>query len=124
MKKILGVLFINPVYAATSPTPVPATWQNCMVNETPTIKCLEVVFGNVLEAVVALAGIALFIMLVVGSFRFLTSGGDPKQTETARKTMTSAILGLVLIIGSYLILRLIANFTGIDSLLEFTIPTF
>lgn len=122
MKKLLNLFLVKPVFAADPPPTV--TWQNCMVNDTPTIKCFEVVFGNVLEAVVTLAGIALFIMLVVGSFRFLTSGGDPKRTETAQKTITSAILGLVLIIGSYLILRLIASFTGIDSLLEFTIPTF
>ena len=122
MKKLLNLFLVKPVFAADPPPTV--TWQNCMVNDTPTIKCFEVVFGNVLEAVVTLAGIALFIMLVVGSFRFLTSGGDPKRTETAQKTKTSAILGLVLIIGSYLILRLIASFTGIDSLLEFTIPTF
>lgn len=87
----------------------------------PTIKCFEAVFANILSVVVSLAGIALFVMLTIGSFRYLTSGGDPKATEAARKTMTSAVLGIALIIGSYLILRLISNFTGIN-LLKFEIP--
>ncbi|MBI2029002.1 hypothetical protein HYT02_01155 [Candidatus Gottesmanbacteria bacterium] len=100
------------------------TWENCVKDGAPTIQCAEVVFANILQAVVTIAGIALLIMLVIGSIRFLTSGGDPKQTELARKTMTSAILGLVLIVGSYLILKLISDFTGIPELLKFEIPTF
>ncbi len=89
----------------------------------PNIYCLEAVFGNILSVVVTLAGIALFIMLTVGAVRFLVSGGEPKAVETARKTMTSALIGIVLIISSFLILKLLANFTGID-LLKFDIPDF
>ncbi len=89
----------------------------------PTLKCLEAVFANILSVVVTLAGIALFVMLTIGALRYLTSGGDPKATEAARKTMTSAVLGMALIIGSYLILRLISSFTGIE-LLRFEIPYF
>lgn len=89
----------------------------------PSLKCLEAVFANVLSAVVTLAGIALFVMLTIGALRFLTAGGDPKAAEAAQKTMTSAVLGLALIIGSYLILRLISAFTGIE-LFTFEIPFF
>ncbi len=89
----------------------------------PTLKCLEAVFANILSVVVSLAGIALFVMLTIGALRYLTSGGEPKAAEAAQKTMTSAILGLALIIGSYLILKLVSTFTGID-LLKFEIPTF
>ncbi len=108
----------------------PKPWQELVVEcnltatkGVPTIKCLEAVFANILSASIALAGLALFVMLVIGSFKYLTSGGDPKQTETAQKTITYAVLGIVLIISSYVILRLIGNFTGLD-LLKFEIPTF
>ncbi len=87
----------------------------------PTIQCLEAVFANIISVVMTLAGLAFFVMLVIGSIRFLTSSGDPKATEAARKTMTSALLGLVLLAGSYLILRILSNFTGYD-LLKFDIP--
>lgn len=89
----------------------------------PTIKCLEAVFGNIVSVVVTLTGIVLFIMLIVASFKYMTAGGDAKAAETSRKAMTSAILGLCLIIGAYLILRLLSNFTGLD-LLKFEIPVF
>lgn len=77
---------------------------------------LEGIFGNVVAAVLGLAGIALFIMLLVGGFKYITSGGDPKAAEEAKKTLTYAVGGLVLVASAYLILRFVAEFTGADIL--------
>jgi hypothetical protein len=60
------------------------------------------------------AGIILFILLIVGGFKYITSGGDPKAIDSAKGTITSAITGLVIILVSYLILVLISNITGVD----------
>ncbi len=79
-----------------------------------TIKDLEFLFGNVVSAALGLAGIVLFILLLVGGFKYITSGGDPKATESAQKTITYAILGLILILVSFLILVLIKTITGVD----------
>ena len=75
---------------------------------------LEGVFGNVVEAVLALGGIVLFIMLLSGGFRYITAGGDPKGIEEAKKTLTYAIGGMVLLAMAFLILRFIQEFTGVD----------
>jgi len=45
---------------------------------------------------------------------FLTSGGDQKRVESAKKTMTFAILGIVLIFLSFAIINLIAYVTGVS----------
>lgn len=82
---------------------------------------LEAIFSNVLEAAIALAGVALFVMLIVGGFKYITSGGDSKAAAGAQQTITWAILGLVFLAAAYLILRLIANFTGVQSILNFQI---
>jgi hypothetical protein len=79
-----------------------------------TISNLTCVFGRVVEYALGLAGIVLFILLIVGGFRFITSGGDPKAVEGARKTLTSAMAGLFIILISYLILVLITKITGVD----------
>ena len=79
-----------------------------------TFGALEGVFENVTRAVLGLAAITLFILLVWGGFKYITSGGDPKAAEDARKTLTYAIGGMVLIALAILILRLIEAFTGID----------
>jgi hypothetical protein len=67
------------------------------------------------------AGIALFVMLLIGGFRYITSGGDPKAAETAKKTLTYAISGMVLIACSYLILRLLSDFTGVVNITNFSV---
>ncbi|MBI2611601.1 hypothetical protein HYW54_02525 [Candidatus Gottesmanbacteria bacterium] len=85
------------------------------------LKCLEAVFANILTSVTLLAGMALFVMLLWGGFRYLTSGGDPKAAEAARGTMTYALMGMVLIGVAFLIFKLIESFTGV-SILTFTIP--
>lgn len=78
------------------------------------ISDLECVFGNVIGAALGFAGIVLFILLLSGGFKYITSGGDPKALEGAQKTITYAIGGIVLILLSYLILVLIKTITGVD----------
>lgn len=106
---------------------MPEDWEaiapGCIQDGIPTLKCLEAVFVNILRVAVSLVTLALFLMLLVGGFKFLTSGGDPKATESAKGTMTYAIVGLIVIIASYLILKTIEFFTGV-SLTEFTIPSY
>jgi len=86
-----------------------------------TLKDLEKVFATVVRSVLALAGVVFFIMLIAGGYKYITSGGDPKKTAEAQGTLTWAVGGLVFIALAYLILRLIAAFTGVNSILNFTI---
>jgi len=90
--------------------------------EVATIQGFECIIIQILNLAVRLAGIAVFIMLLIGGFKYLTSGGDPKAAESARKTITYAILGLALILISWFILRFIEEFTGVK-ITEFAIPT-
>ncbi len=82
---------------------------------------LNDIFGNVVSIAIGLGGIVFFIMFIVGGFSYLTAGGNPQAVEGARKTLTYAIAGLVLIALSYLILKLIAQFTGATGILNFQI---
>ena len=54
-------------------------------------------------------GIALIIM-VIGSIRILTSGGDPKNVAAGREMIIAAVAGLLFLIFSVLILRWIGVF--------------
>lgn len=85
-----------------------------MGNDPAQLSDLDFIFENVVSTLLALGGIVLFLMLLSGGFKYLTSGGDPKATEGAKNTLTYAIGGLVLLAGSYLILRIISDFTGAD----------
>lgn len=82
---------------------------------------LEGVFGNVVNVALGFAGIALFVMLIIGGFKYITAGGDPKGIEGAKKTLTYAIGGMVLVVLSFLILKFIGVFTGAENITNFKI---
>ena len=77
-----------------------------------TLSCIPAVLHNVLLWLFGLAGIAAAFLIIYSGIRFLTSGGDPKQVEGARKTMTYAIIGLVIILTSFFIIQAIGIITG------------
>ncbi|HLD91826.1 MAG TPA: hypothetical protein VI795_00355 [Patescibacteria group bacterium] len=76
---------------------------------------LIVVFTSVVLSLMSLGGITLFILIFTSGFKYLTSGGDPKALEAAKKTLTYAIGGFVLFIFSYLILKIIGTITGVET---------
>ena len=79
-----------------------------------TFKWFESLFGNLAGSLLALAGIVLFIFIVMGGIKYITSGGDPKAVDGAKKTISYAIGGVALIAISYLILVLLETITGVD----------
>lgn len=87
-----------------------------------TIQGLQCLIANVLSVALTLIGIAGFIMLVVGSMRWMLSGGNAQNVEKAKNTMTFAVVGLIVGLSSFIILNLVAEFTGVRSILQFTIP--
>lgn len=87
-----------------------------------TIGSLEQLFSNSVRTIVSLSAVALFLMFIVGGFTFLFSGGDQKKLEQAKGTLTNAIIGMVVIVSAYLILRVIGTFTGtLDTITTFQI---
>jgi len=98
-----------------------ASWSDSSGASPAPLVDLEVVFANITRIALGLAAIALFVMFIVGGFKFITAGSDPKAAESAKKTLTSAVLGVVLLALAYLILTLIANFTGLTNLTNFTV---
>ena len=87
-----------------------------------TIQGFQCLVGNLLQVAVSGIGLAGFAMLILGSFRYLLSGGNAKGIDEGKNTMTYAIIGLVVSLSAYFILRLISDFTGVSSILNFTIP--
>lgn len=106
----------------------PVDWSkfgDCVVdaNQPANIQCVEALFSNLVATLVSLAGIALFVMLIIGGFTYLTAGSDPEKAGKARSTMTWAIIGIAMMILSYIILRAIYWFTGVN-VLDFNVLYF
>jgi len=102
----MNLPFFSPVYAQQVQNwDTPGT--SCMVDGVPTLKCFEIVFSNILVLASGLIAVVLFIMLIVGAFSYLTSLGNAEKLKKAKGTLQYAIVGLVIFLASFLILKII-----------------
>lgn len=110
---------LSPVAAQTQ------AWSEgvCVENGVATVQGLQCLIGNLLSVSISGIGLIGFVMFIVGAFRYMLSGGNAKGTEGGKNTITFAVVGLVLALSAFMILNIIAQFTGISSILEFKIPT-
>lgn len=69
-------------------------------------------------AVMALTIMAAVVSIVIGGYIYMTAGGDADRVRTAKVWIGSAILGIILALLAWLILRSIAT-----NLVEFPTPT-
>lgn len=68
--------------------------------------------GSIARWSIGLAGLATLILIIYSGFTIATAEGDPKKIIAAKDTLTSAVLGLILITSAIAIL----NFIGFDIL--------
>jgi len=72
------------------------------------------IISTLLPYIFVIAGLALFIFLIIGGFGLLTSGGNPDKIKSAQGKITSAIIGFVIIFVSYWLVRILEIVFGID----------
>lgn len=121
---ILLSLMGSPVFAQIRNWDDPDPAKSCVVDGVPTLKCLEIIYGNLLFVSSGVILLVLFIMLVYGSFTFLLSMGESAKVQKAQKIITYALIGMAIFAGTYLILFIIdvAFMGGKGDIFRFKIP--
>ena len=84
-----------------------------------TLACLPAVFQNLLQGLLIFAGVVALFMILFSGIRLIMAGSDAKATDSARQTLIYAILGLVLILLSFLIINIIAYVTHTPCITKF-----
>lgn len=88
------------------------SWGNCVVEGVATLRCIPVLFNNIIAGLLTFVGITAAFLFVFAGIKFITSGGDPKKVEGAKKTMTWAVAGLAVVLLSFAIINIVAYTTG------------
>ncbi len=65
----------------------------------------------------SIAGVATVALIIVGGFNILTSGGDSNKMKKGQDTLTSALIGLVIVVTSGLIFSFVAAKLGVEHLI-------
>jgi hypothetical protein len=64
---------------------------------------------EVINIMLIFAGAVAIIFVIIGGYQYLTSGGNEESAEKGKKTLLNAIIGIVLIIMSFVIINVIVN---------------
>jgi hypothetical protein len=99
-----------------------ASWADTTGDKAAKISDFEAIFENILKITAEIAIIVLFLALVGAGLKYLTSGGDPKATESAQHSLTNAILGILFFSVIWLLFSFIGQFLGIQNFGVFQIP--
>ena len=59
-------------------------------------KTVEDLIVDVLNWMIGAAAVICVVMLIVGGYSYMTAGGDEQKVGKATKTLTNAIIGLVI----------------------------
>jgi len=127
MKKLLTIIGITlAVMAATLPTVMaqvtmqpdlrPQYAPEIHMGDNPKtgVKATAADYGNFFLQLIAggllyLAGPTAILIIAISGLRYVTSHGDQNQLEGAKKTLTWAIIGLIVIIFAFAIVRVIIS---------------
>ncbi|MDP3982790.1 MAG: pilin [bacterium] len=97
-----------PTVGAGSPTPNGLLQQGDLNMGT--------IINSLLPLVFWFAGILLFVYLIYGGYKMLTSMGDEGAIEEAKGTITNAILGIAIVFVAYFVAQWMASVFGINDL--------
>lgn len=85
-------------------------------NDVATLACIPGVLQNIINFLVLFAGVVCVFLIIIAGYKIVTSEGDPEKMSSARKTLFYAIGGFLLVILSFVILNIIATYTGVESI--------
>lgn len=84
-----------------------------------TISCIPGIFVGLVTLALVFSGLVAVVLIIFGGIKFITSQGDEKAVDSGKKTITWAIIGLILILMSFAILRYVSQITGISCINRF-----
>lgn len=132
MRRFIAPLLCCALFFAVAMAPTPAhaqltqPWNGVCVDDSnsdvATLQGIQCLVGNMLTIAISGVGFVGFVMMIVGSFRYLLSGGNSKGTESGKNTFTYAVVGLVVALMSFMAIQVISAFTGVQTILQFKIP--
>jgi amino acid transporter len=98
----MPVLAMAQILPATAPGGLPTTVFG-------TSDRVSTILLRIVEIALSLAGLIAILFLIIGGFRYVTAAGNEEAAESAKKTILNAIIGIIVIILSFVILRVIDN---------------
>jgi hypothetical protein len=82
--------------------------------EEPGTTFFQAFFPSLISLLFVVGALAFFFMLLWGAISWIMSGGDKGAVESARSRITSAVVGIFILLAMYAIINIIEVFFGIN----------
>jgi hypothetical protein len=70
---------------------------------------LPLMIGRIINVALGLLGMVILVLIIYGGFLWMTAAGNDDQVTKAKKIMTNAVIGLVIVMASYAIANFVFN---------------
>ncbi len=113
---LIGFLSVNYAYAADNPVDAKsavcqgigaATGSDC--DKTASSAKVDNTITTVIDILSIIVGVVAVIMIIIGGFKFVTSGGDSNAVTSARNTIIYAAVGLVIVAVAQTLVKFIVG---------------
>lgn len=84
---------------------------------------INTIISFILTILVVIGVFLSVVFLIYGGIKWITSGGDKGAIEAARNQIVGAIIGLVVVILTFVILSLVLQLVGVGGVFNLTIPS-
>lgn len=106
-------LSASSVFAQVRDTKIP---DDVLPGVDPTQTSLGELIASALQIIFIAAALAVLIYLVIGAFKWITSGGDKDAIGKARGSIVNALIGLFLLALAFFITVLVGQIVGVNIL--------
>ena len=69
--------------------------------------------NRIVQFLIPLAAVILLLVFIWGGYDFMMSQGNPEKVKSAQAKLTTGIIGLVLLLMAYALVRLISSIFGL-----------
>ncbi len=66
-------------------------------------------FTFIIQGLLAIVGIISLLFIILGGYQYITSRGDEELASSGKKTLTNAIIGLAIVVLSYIVVAVVIN---------------
>jgi hypothetical protein len=68
------------------------------------------IIGTVINVALSLLGVVFVILIILAGYNWMTAQGDQEKITKAKDTIKAAIIGLIIVVGSFAIWRFISDY--------------
>lgn len=67
---------------------------------------------NILNLVLGLLSLVAVVMIIIGGFTWLTAGGNEEKVDKAKKIISAAVIGLIIVLLAWAVVIFVARTTA------------